>query len=825
MASCVSRAWAISPPRRQAAAVTCAILHVYQQVHEAFFQSKTARIRLDFDDMITLTHAVLREKETVRKRLAQGIRFLLIDEFQDTDSVQLDMMTLLAKEEGGPDLFIVGDAKQSIYDFRGAEVSVFQQEKAQTQNLIRLDANFRSAPELMGFINDTFSRADLLHAVEPDYRPMTTHRTGTGACRIEFLVPPIQNPGSTETYRAAEAELIAARLDQMCRGPQRVTLFDNALQKERNAEFGDVALLFRSMTSVYLYEKALRARNIPFLITGGTGFYERQEVADIHTLLRVLINPWDEPALLGFLRGPIAALSDESLLRMAPQGLAAAFLGIHHPLDGEQGTRLQAARDLVADLQAHTEAPLGTFIRYVLDRTEYEAVVLSQFLGIQKASNVRKLVDLADDFARTGPARLDLFVHYLDSLAKREEIREGDAVIQPGGAGPAILMSVHKSKGLEFPIVVIADTARQRNNADPGNLAMDRELGVVAKSMDATGEWQKPALYQEIQFAHAQADANESARILYVAMTRTRDWLLIGGSPKPGSGSWFSTLNTLYAITGRANEETWRSLPDSPQPWTACVRSVIAPEANTGPETNDDHTTTLPLEAVQSRLNDLQTAICPPVIRPSISISKLLNRLFPYTAEADMDERDDTPSAGPFLLPGQDPRLRGILVHRLLETWRKTDPNPVETMLRREYPLLWDHPEINEYLQNTVAHFRASALCTRLENAENPMREMPFVLRMNHHLLSGVIDLYLDSGILVDYKTGTPKPGLQQRYTFQLQLYAAAIQNILGQTPREALLYYLDTGEEHPVSITTAAIHAALQNTAEALADPGIQSS
>ena len=803
---------------RRSAELTCAMLNTFRRIHDAFTKTKTSRTSLDFDDLIALAHAVLRDNEVVRARLAHGMRFLLIDEFQDTDSLQLSMATLLSQHEGGPDLFIVGDAKQSIYDFRGAEVAVFQSEKTHTENLIRLDTNFRSAPEIMGFINETFAHSGLLHAVEPLYQPMTTNRASTGECRIEFLIPPTLASKNTEAYRSNEAELIAARLDQMCRGPHRVSVYDKDLGREREAEFGDVALLFRSTTSVYLYEKALRARNIPFLVAGGSGFYERQEVADIHTLLRVLVNPWDEPALLSFLRGPIAALSDESLMRLATGGLSTAFLDPTRMLEGEQGMRLQAARDLVTDLQQHTESPLGSFVRRVLDRTDYEAIALNQYLGIQKASNVRKLVDLADDFSRMGPARLQLFVHYLDSLAGRDEIREGDAVIQPGGAGPATLMSIHKSKGLEFPIVVIADSARQRNNTDPGNLAVDRKMGAAAKVIDQYGEMRKPAVYQEIQIAHTQADINESARILYVAMTRARDWLLIGGSPEPGSGSWFATLDMLYSVIARNDGDSWMSSAESLQPWSACVRRTEPAPSDGVTRNTNENVSPVSLETVQTRMAHIQSAILSPATRNTISVSKLLDIIF---AQSFPDDQDEERILEKRLPPDQDPLLRGVLAHRLLECWDKMDSDPVGTLLTREYPVLIENPKLCEYLRGLVEHFRTSSLCARLEGSENLSREAAFVLRLDNGLVRGVIDLILDDGTLVDYKTGSPRPEHQKRYVFQLQLYAAAVRDILGQTPPSALLYYVDSGEAHPVAITPSDIETARQIAIQAMAASG----
>ena len=390
---------------RRAARLTVDVCATYRNVLDAFQSAKAERACLDFDDLIRAALETLRDNDEVRARTARSIKFLLIDEFQDTDSWQLEMARLLAGHPEGPALFIVGDPKQSIYGFRDAEVEVFQQEKAEADTVIPLGRNFRTVPEVMAFINETFARSGLLGAVEPEYVPLETDRASAGPRRVEFLVPALNGdshrlfgsqmrpqwatasaqingdcPHSTrDDYRECEADLIAWRIESMCGGAEPASVIDKGTAEARLAEFGDVALLFRSTTKMYLYEEGLRRRSIPYNVVAGAGFYDRQEIIDLRNLLTVLVDPWDEVALLGFLRGPMAGLSDESLLELcAGRGAAAAFWSglnghshrlIHSTKDFGQPERLEAARELVADLRAQSEMPLPAFLRYVLDRT------------------------------------------------------------------------------------------------------------------------------------------------------------------------------------------------------------------------------------------------------------------------------------------------------------------------------------------------------------------------------------------------------------------------------------------------------------------------
>jgi len=821
---------------RRAARLTVDVHATYRNVLDAFQSAKAERACLDFDDLIRAALETLRGNDEVRARTARSIKFLLIDEFQDTDSSQLEMARLLAGHPEGPALFIVGDAKQSIYDFRDAEVEVFQQEKADADTVIPLGRNFRTVPEVMGFINETFARSDLLEAVEPEYVRLQTHRASAGPRRVEFLVPEPEEGLNRDDYREREADLIAWRIESMCGGAEPASVIDKGSAEPRPAAFGDVALLFRSTNKIYLYEEGLRRRSIPYNVVAGAGFYERQEIIDLRNLLTVLVDPWDEAALLGFLRGPMAGLSDESLLEWcAGRGAAAAFRSSAVPgLNGDSNRlfgshvlpqwtttpdqinaycphlTLEAARELVADLRAHSEMPLPAFLRYVLDRTGYEALALSQFLGVQKASNVRKLVDLAEGFSRVRPPRLAAFVHYLDAVTL-EAIREGEATLAPEGSGAVTLMSIHKAKGLEFPIVVIPDASRDLHGPDTRPLALHRELGVAARVTNSDGESVRPAVYDAIRREHKHKGRAEHARILYVAMTRARDWLFIGGDPAPGTGSWMKTFDDVYGLLEREDGDVVEG-----DGWGAVVRRT----AERGKRAERPA-----LEAAAPCVEDL-VARAGPIVpsaegRKSFSVSELLDAM---TATRDAEDLDTAPAD-----QSRDPLLRGSLVHRMLEIWDLDGDPPIDPFLRRECPAIRAWDALGPYLRDVADRFTASPLGRRMKADPDLRREAPFLLRLGDAIVSGTIDALLGDGTIIDYKTGRFAPERHARYETQLRLYAVAVRRLLDKRPPAALLYYTDTADEHEVdladplldevaALAQAAIAALRRNAATAAA-------
>jgi ATP-dependent helicase/nuclease subunit A len=805
-----------------AAQQTTALWSVYRNVADAFEAARRRIDGLDFTDLILRTRDVLESSDTIRVRVARSIDHLLIDEFQDTDDVQLAIARALTGAPGGPHLFIVGDAKQSIYRFRGAQVEVFAEAREEADRGIQLNTNFRSLPDLLAFIDTFFRDSRQLHAVEPDFRGIGVHRPETGECRVEFLIPELQ-AGDTlaaEEGRRAEAELIAWRIRAMLDGESAVTVFDETAQAFRPARLDDMAILFRSTSDLYIYEEALRHAGIDYALIAGQGFYERQEIRDIVNLLKVVCDPWDETALLGFLRGPMAGLSDNTLARVtASAGLAAVFqreerdLMALFPPDDADLEDLKAAQAFIHELRGLATLPLTVFLRRVLDRTGFEAILLDQYLGLQKALNVRKLIELAADFAHQRPATLRAFVQYLDE-AGGGVVREGEALLLPRGAGAVTLMTVHKAKGLEFPVVFLADMSRK-----PGGgaqfipLRIHRKLGFVLCGKDNTGELRKPALAQSIQYREAEEDDAEQARILYVALTRARDHLVLCGAPNAKEGAAMHRMDKQFGLFQREDGDIidgtgWRA-----RIWRTARSAAPGVAARSSAPALD-------LENIARSIAAIPPA---PSLQRTISVSALLNAW-----DGVPDEEDDRPDRDPAEYDARDdagaanPMHRGILIHRLFETWdfqRDVLPTARELIAGARLGFRAQARLDAEATINAIAdRFRQGDLFQRLTNESNLQREAPFYLKIGETLLSGTIDLILEDGTIIDYKTGRPHPARNQRYSRQLRLYAAAVQSLLNKEPPKAILAYVDHGIVEEVTATQSDIQSTLDEAREVLA-------
>lgn len=680
---------------KRAAQITADLFKTAQHVIRALAEAKTRLNAFDFDDLIAGALRMLRDDETLRLRTARGIKFLLIDEFQDTDGMQLEIARLLTDYPGGPSLFIVGDAKQSVYRFRGAEVEVFEQERERAKRVLPLDCNFRSLPDVLGFVNHFLGASGLLGAVE-DYKPMAVHRAALGEPQVEFLVtgPSDGAKWLAEDYRRAEARLIAGRIQALCEGDTPASVYDERTASWRSADYGDVAILFRAMSNVYLYEEELRKARVPYTVIAGAGFYTRQEVLDVLNVLKVVLDPWDEAALLGFLRGPIAGLSDESILRLARAGgLAVAFGSDQAPDRFPQRENFSRARELIAGLRARTDLALPAFLRHVLNVTGYEAIALTQFPGLQRASNVRKLIDLAQDFAHQRPPSLRAFVQYLTEVGS-QNIREGEASLQPTGAGAVTLMSVHKSKGLEFPVVVIPDMSQGHYGSRTDALFLHRELGMAVKVADATGDPVTPAMGEAINDRIADEEEAENARLLYVAMTRARDYLVMSGTDKPGAGSWFEALDDEYAIASRdhgalISGEGWRAV-------------VLRQAGDVVKKVDATAETVIPSREALLRRIEPVPAIAPH--RLTFSISSILDHM-----AGGFDEHEERGGADAERGGGAARALvRGALVHRMFEVWDFTADvlPPVEALTAEARVGLGERDGFAEELRAIAERFR-----------------------------------------------------------------------------------------------------------------------
>ena len=533
----------------------------------AYDVAKRVRGALDFNDLIAETHALTRDRSgDVARSTTRLFQHLLVDEFQDTDVDQNEILAALATPELGKGrLFLVGDPKQSIYRFRGARPELFESIRASLPEAGRLalTMNFRAAPPLIDFVNALFATVfrepeaaltsgiawrapDVSRSEERPRVVLATLETGeitdTAATGASRGLPTKR----ATTLRRREAQGLATWLRK--RLDEGWTVRDPATDGERSARPGDIAFLFRAMSNVDLYERALEQEGFSCHTVGGRQFYDQQEIIDLINVLSAVDDPFDEPALAGALRGPFFRLSDEALYRLSSCARAAgaswieALDNLESDAELSEADRFRAgrARTLLSRWRAARDRDsTARLLGRVLDESGYEAAISVDPRGGRMRANVRKLSRVARRFDAHGGFNLSDFTARLRQLA-REPDREEQAALDDEAGDTVRLLSIHQSKGLEFPIVIVPDLNRPPAGSNRESMAVfDRDLGLVLRSTgdedaDPTStEAAKNIAWAAREAVRKQAEREEALRLFYVATTRARDGLVLSMGMEP----------------------------------------------------------------------------------------------------------------------------------------------------------------------------------------------------------------------------------------------------------------------------------------------------
>ncbi|MGH7916249.1 MAG: UvrD-helicase domain-containing protein, partial [Candidatus Binataceae bacterium] len=438
-----------------------------------------------FDDLLTLTHRMLRDNPAVAARYRSSIRALLVDEYQDTDAIQHQIVMMLAerKVEGSPQLFVVGDEKQSIYGFRGADITVFELAAQTSGNTLTLRDNRRSTHAILDFLNALSAHVMSVEDDSPrpfwvrwsDAHMLKPVREAGDDAPIELLAAAAGDDAAQQ--RGREADAVAGRISQLI--AERALIVDPGDNRSRPVRYADIAILMRAFTDLDLYEHALGTAAIPYYTVKGRGFFGCKEILDVAALLAAIENPRDSLALAAALRSPLFAISDQILFEIAlrlnenrASGNGATSLGgLFASADenfawlGEAQASLFEAAKLIRDLRTRcARAPLATVLERALELTAYEAVLLGLDRGRQRVANVRKLIEMARGFGSRGCFTFRDFVIHLRNLTENPPY-EAQAQMLGESENVVRLMTIHQAKGLEFPLVIVPDLGRGAGNS------------------------------------------------------------------------------------------------------------------------------------------------------------------------------------------------------------------------------------------------------------------------------------------------------------------------------------------------------------------------
>jgi ATP-dependent helicase/nuclease subunit A len=849
--------------------------------------------RVDFADLESLTLKLLDGPSPVAQALHRQIAHVLVDEYQDINGVQDAILRLASREclhtpsgaatragEGTEsNLFCVGDIKQSIYGFRLAEPARFLaryehlKAHAREGNAIDLQANFRSRAPLLEAINALFERLLTRQAADMDYdasqrlKPAATFpafdvpRSFTGA-PIELHLLPRDMTGTEEAPAAdldrteREASFIAARIHELLGhdGSPSASVIDKDPDGQpiaRPIEYRDIVILLRSM--VYKAEQVaevLRRHGIPVHRDSGSGYFNTTEARDVLALLRVLDNFQQDLPLAAVLRSPLAGPSfrEDALAR-----IRIPYRGVDPPMPFHQAvTRYAADRDdeLAAKLreflaridrwrQAARMRPLADLLWQIYDQTGYLAFAGGLDNGPQRVANLTYLHERARQFGVFSRQGLYRFLCFLESLESESDV--GLPAVLGEGENVVRIMSVHKSKGLEFPVVFLPDLGKRFNlSAAEGRLLIDRARYLGLAAVDEGKQVRYPSLASVLAAERiGQQAMAEELRVLYVAMTRAKEHLVLVGTCKPDQPDEWKALWRNHsgplpadAVIGADTMLDWigpaaAAIAGSGRP---AFQVTMHTEEEVKDRILDDLGATPALSPKQAALAALKPLDPPPPASPiADEVIRRLAWRYPFEAIAalraaiaatDHAARASRSTLAPasLTLPRcvqADLRItaadRGAATHRVLQHLDFTSRpcrgedlrDQIDRMVARN---LITSAEAQAVDRQAIEWFVQTELGTLLGRTPRHeiLREVPFTLAiapsatppdpLDRIMLRGRIDLLVrheGEFLIVDYKTDQPGSGDSSIHEPQMRAYRDAVKAITGLNVKAVYLVLL----------------------------------
>ncbi len=772
----------------------------------AYSAKKKEKGFLDFDDLQMKAVGLFRGEKPVfrklRERYQRQFKFILVDEFQDTNFLQMEFVELLAS---GQNLFMVGDYKQSIYGFRGAEPGIFlEKEKlyeggAEGEKLV-LSESFRSDPPVLDFVNRFFKT--LWEEDRFPFEPLRARQdSGVVAdaqdAAVELMVTNLKEGEDMSSSRLREARGIAARVRE--------------LHEKEKIPYGHIAVLFQAMTLSGIYEDAFKSADVPYFIVAGRGFYEQPEIQDMMSFLSYLERPFADIPLAASLRSPLFHITDDTLFWLsrhakakdekAPLGHALKALDRIPEIDPEQKKRLEAFVALTAELGVLKDRiPLSDLIVKILEGTAYELSVLMDPKGVRRYANLKKLVALVREYETYERLSLAGFLNILKRL-RAQEVRESEAQITLESSTEAVrMMSVHAAKGLEFPVVFVADMGHQGSRSDSKAVIAHAADGYAMQVPDTTDhEMQKTFFFRWVDQAIGKREDEEWKRLFYVAVTRAKSRLFLSGVYKKKAAE-------KAAFREMASWMDWAMAICTEMKIPISADRVVSLGVKAGPR--EDLREKIKTVIQETKPED-RTAAVPVAGFPlprSIDLPVSAFVLFQKSPEEFWRTYQVGWSVGSDEWNGEETLFReedfsaadfGTAMHACFEHLdfkdpeRALDPEVLDRTFGRFGP--GAVAEARRILQSSMKQ----PLFKELARARQAKREIDFVLNERRGLIHGKIDMLFEDAKgdwhILDYKTASGDEDAARRsgYDLQMEIYALAARSILKLPVRSAIIYYL----------------------------------
>jgi len=795
------------------------ILVLFDAVLQKYDQKKSEGGYLDFEDILLVTQKILLN-EDVREKLSEKYKYLMIDEYQDTNEIQYNIFLPILDNLQRNNLFVVGDEKQSIYMFRDAELEIFNKTKQDIRNkngetgILYLPDSFRMAPEICLFTNylfkNLFSNANSAYnEVQPN--DLVCGRNDGVKGYIEFL---ISNKSKECEHPSPDlTELIALRINELVNNPD----------ENIKLKYSDIAILCRKRKSFTELEKIFSRYDIPYSILGGKGFYQKQLVSDFYNYFAFLLNPQNDAAFAGILRSPFFSIDDSALYSVSLEN-GSSFYEKAIAYSKKHSELKKTIEQVTENISLKETLDITSLFRKIIGETNYLAVISSRKNGDAEVQNLNKLLSISISFFEDGFKSLYDYVSFLrDSIEFSQDEGQAEAF---SGDNSVKIMTIHQSKGLEFEAVFLyrCDEKTQKSLVKSKSVLCNKKFGLLTKVPLNSKYFEDYYSAPIVNLANHIVERKEFAemkRLFYVAVTRAKTYLFVtslynGNSFQEGSMmqclqdaleiDFFQAQYTIKTELSYLKNDNGNYFNET-VPVTLDIPIITDVKYRYKKETEKD-TTRKELNVFSETIKDIPSdeifsatkisayMACPlkyrlnydfnlnPLFKDYLTWYKANNKKNWYTPREEI-EFSKIPELFNEEAVNYYPELRGKIIHSVLQNGVKKDE--LETYVRKalsEELTAVNKPEKdNESFVKSVIEYSESFIDSpvfrEINGYANYYNEFELFLKENDFILHGIIDKLIidgDTVLIIDFKTDNiPEEKLEERfasYLTQLKFYS-----------------------------------------------------
>lgn len=803
------------------------LVFFFDKALEIYTRKKNENGYLDYEDILLHTFGIL-QKDEIKEELSEKYKYIMIDEYQDTNEIQYQIFLPLLSFLKKNNLFVVGDEKQSIYMFRDAELEVFERTrkdielKSGKDALLTLPDSFRMAPAICIFINrlfkSLFSNPSIIFN-EVEHKDLICARNDSNLGGVEILLNE-----KTKDEEDNEAELVSKRILK--------------LADEKNINFSSVAVLCRKRRFFELLEKAFVKYNVPYSIVGGKGFYQKQPVYDIFNYFSFMLDKENDAALVGILRSPFFSVSDSDIYEISLCRGYNFWKKLKNFAEKKKEF-LKITETLEKNLQLANRLEITSLLRIILTESGYLAVLAAKPNGIQETSNIEKLIRLTTSFNEQGFRTLYDYVKFLEeSITELEDEAQAplpEEINLSPGQGTVKVMTLHQAKGLEFPAVFLfkCNETAARDKVKPKSVTVSKNFGLLTKvplNENYFGEYFAAPVAGINDLIMKKKNLAEIKRLFYVGVSRAKDYLFLSGSIEEGKSlnreSFFSLLGEGLGIDFSENYYELNSeltfLSNENGSFSNVARKIITripvvrnieyqAESEAKIKNDDDPENKIvkvtpvddfPKGEIFSATKISLYKQCPLKYKLTYGLrySGIYNmykewktlELFSKNSEFEFRE-DEEKNAQDDLAPGKKyygtAEIKGRIIHRILQ--KDIPLEQLKPFINAEinnelnFAELQGAENLEDEIFSSAKLFLSSGAYALIKSCKNFKSEFEVYTAENDYFLYGIIDRIIfdkEKAVIIDYKTDDISadeiPLRSKSYLIQLRFYSYIVSRL-----------------------------------------------